>query len=148
MIILLEGIEDYYLKKYLTDGESIYGYVTGIHLANKLNLMLQVPYTIEVCTNNFDSEGFIHMEIQSLYLMKPTIEVTRDNYKMLQVLDMMEDISYSRHYIEETGKRIKRYLNGYTVNEDMLSEALVEYSQETKDNLIVTGLYEVLLEGK
>lgn len=110
--------------------------------------MLQVPYTIEVCTNNFDSEGFIHMEIQSLYLMKPTIEITKDNYKMLQVLDMMEDISYSRHSIDETGKGIKRYLNGYTVNKDMLIEALKEYSQETKDNLIVTGLYEVLLEGK
>lgn len=88
------------------------------------------------------------MEIQSLYLMKPAIEITRDNYKMLQVLDMMEDISYPRHFIDETGKRIKRYLNGYTVNEDMLSEALIEYSKETKDNLIDTGLYEVLLEGK
>ena len=60
---MLDGIDAYYLKEYITDGESIYGYVTGIHLANRLNLMLQVPYTIDVCTNNFDSEGFIHLEI-------------------------------------------------------------------------------------
>lgn len=40
-----EGIEDYYLKKYITDGESIYGYVTGIYLVNRLNLIPQVPYT-------------------------------------------------------------------------------------------------------
>ena len=80
--------------------------------------------------------------------MKPTIEVTGDNYKMLQVLDMMQDISYSRHSLKETGKRIQRYLNGYTVDEVVLNDDLMRYSEETRENLINTRPLKITVKDR
>lgn len=72
-------------RLYLEDYEEIYGYETGPSFINRMGLTTQVPkYTyfatnknrVEKCTNTIE-------------LVKPMITITKNNYKYLQILDVI-----------------------------------------------------------
>lgn len=75
-------------KKYIKNGIETYGYVSGIALLNLLGLTTQVPNMITVVTNNESSRGRkVAVGNQSVYVIKSSTEITKENCATLQLLE-------------------------------------------------------------
>lgn len=107
----LVDIENEFVQKYITDNFDIYGYTTGIYLANKLRLTTQNPFVIEIRSNNCVIEKEYDMGAYRLLVMKPIIEITKNNYRLLQALDMLSEKESNRSY-EKTLSILREYVVG------------------------------------
>ena len=79
--------EDILVRKYITDGKQIFGYESGLSFLNKIGVTTQIPretYIVSAKSRYKTS----HLA-DNICLMKPKIPVTKDNYRYLQVLDML-----------------------------------------------------------
>lgn len=83
-------------KKYLSNGESVYGYITGLALENQLGISNQVPGTLEIVTNR-ETTRSRKIEpcggYRQIILRRPRIPVTADNVEALQLLDLLTYVS-------------------------------------------------------
>lgn len=78
-------------KKYLSNDNDVYGYVTGVSLLNALGLTTQVPNSISIVTNNESSRGRnVTVGKQDLYLIKAPTTITKKNYAVLQFLEAIK----------------------------------------------------------
>lgn len=75
-------------KSYLGSGENVNGYLSGPSLMYKLGMTTQVYEDLVVVSNNYRS---MVVDFDNVYLLKPIIPVNKDNYKYLQVLDILQN---------------------------------------------------------
>lgn len=83
-------------RKYLSDGNAVYGYVSGLMLENRLGVSEQVPGTLEIVTNRETNrsrrigpfDGY-----SEVILRKPRVPVTSDNVAALELLDLLMSVS-------------------------------------------------------
>lgn len=84
--------EDVVERKYITDGNDVYGYYSGLTLENKVGVSTQVPAMLEVTTNK--SSKWVR-EVKpfggwrKIVIRKPRTEVDRDNVDALMFLDLI-----------------------------------------------------------
>lgn len=78
-------------KKYLSNQEDVYGYMSGISLLNTLGLTTQVPNQMTIVTNNESSRGRrTTIGKQELYLIKAPTKITKHNFAVLQLLEAIK----------------------------------------------------------
>ena len=70
-------------------GDQIIGYETGLFLMNKLGITTLVPKKREIVTNAYRRD----VSDQYTTVRKPVVAVNADNYRYLQLLDMVRDLS-------------------------------------------------------
>lgn len=78
-------------KKYLEtkDGE-VCGFYTGMQLLNSVGMTTQVPAIYEISTNVASKDyREVSMTGVRIALVKPRTEITKENYKTLQFLDLL-----------------------------------------------------------
>ncbi len=81
-------------KKYIEDKDKIFGFYTGLSFMNMIGLTTQVPNTIEISTNNESSRvRDVLVGSQVIKLRKARVEVSNENYKELQLLECLSQIS-------------------------------------------------------
>lgn len=81
------------IRKYITDGRQTYGYFTGLAAANQLALTSQVPVQLEICSNKESSKGrTLMIGNRTIRVKRARAEVTADNYKILQLLDIFQEV--------------------------------------------------------
>ena len=106
---------------YLCNIDQVYGYISGPTLANKIGLTTQIAKEEYIVTNN----NRVVSDIDNIKLIKPPVVVTRDNYKILQVLDLLlnkDDVYYD---CENPNKVIYNYI----IDNDINFEGLLYYSK-------------------
>lgn len=72
------------------DGDRVIGYETGLSLMNQIGLVSQVPRKKWIATNNYTLPVPKDVEIE---VQKPRAAVTNENYKYLQILDMIDSMA-------------------------------------------------------
>ena len=78
--------------KYLVDKlGNVKGYVTGATLFNQVGLTTQVPNVIDIATNECKNYNKYTNNYLNTIIRKPKIEVTTENYKYLQLFDLIEN---------------------------------------------------------
>lgn len=78
-------------KKYLSNNDEVYGYVSGMSLLNTLGLTTQVPNHLTIVTNNESSRGRkIKVGKQDIYLSKSPTQITKQNCAVLQLLEAVK----------------------------------------------------------
>ena len=109
-------------KKFLQDKLEIIGYVSGVLFANQLGLTTQVPAIYEVVSNKA-TRGYRKLSIgnANVILRKPRVPVTKENYKVLQLLDLVMDIEFVS---EIEGKELKEKILGYMKNAKVTASML------------------------
>lgn len=92
--------------KYISDGKTVKGFYSGHTLANQLGLSAQVPYIIEIVSNN-TSARYREVSIgkRRFIVRKSTITVDRSNVHVLQLLDFLKDAD---SYIDEDGEGARK----------------------------------------
>lgn len=79
--------------KYISRNNRIDGYYSGYTFANQLGLTAQVPYTIEIVSNRASAKcREVSVKNQRIILRKPRIRITKENYSVLQLLDLLKDL--------------------------------------------------------
>lgn len=76
-------------KKYIYDENGRKGYYSGAYLFNKLGLTTQVPKDIVIVTNECPNANDYNNKALGVIIRKPKLEVNEDNYKYLQLFDIL-----------------------------------------------------------
>lgn len=98
--------------KYISRNNQINGYYSGYTFANQLGLTTQVPYTIEIVSNQASAKcREVRLKNQKIMLRKPRTKITKDNYSVLQLLDLLKDWEkYVDDDMSMAAERIRAYI--------------------------------------
>ena len=120
-------------KKYIYDGEKVIGYITGLSFANSLQLTTQNPGVVEIVTNNETNRvRKVVFNKRTVELRKPRVKVTNSNYKLLQVLDLLNNFEkLSFKSVDEVNAKISDYLKDITISRQLIDEYLKSYPMKT-----------------
>ena len=122
------------VRKYIQDDDNIYGYESGPSFMNSLGLTTQMSRNIYIVTNNI---RYRYQDTQlGIRFSKPVIEVTKNNYRYLQLLDILlnkEGINIETdNYID--------ILRNFIKKNNLSFEKLIKYAGYYNSNKVYTGL--------
>lgn len=83
------NLDGYAIQLLTTQGEQVIGYVTGAAFMNSIGLTTLMPKEIEIVSNQFRR---ILPDGCHVAAKRPAVGVNRENYKYLQLLDVIDDL--------------------------------------------------------
>lgn len=120
--------------KYLIDKSgNVKGYITGANLFNKVGLTTQVPNIIDIVTNECKNNNKYENKNLNVIIRKPKIEINNDNYKYLQLIDLIENkdnIYVEVDYIDEI-------IYNFIQENDLQFEKILKYARETNSKAVI-----------
>lgn len=120
--------------KYLTDKlGNVKGYITGANLFNKVGLTTQVPNIIDIVTNECKNNNKYENKNLNVIIRKPKIEINKDNYKYLQLIDLIENkdnIYVEVDYMDEI-------IYNFIRENDLQFEKILKYARETNSKAVI-----------
>ena len=120
--------------KYLIDkNNNIKGYVTGAKLFNTLGLTTQVPNIIDIVTNECINNNKYANKYLNVIIRKPKIKITNENYKYLQLIDLIENKDNIYVEIENTDEIIYDFILENNLN----FEKILKYARETNSKKVI-----------
>lgn len=126
-------------KKYVYRNNKILGYYSGYTFANQIGVSTQVPYIQEIVTNEMGNPiKKLSLGGRTFVIRKSRTQVTEENVKVLQFLDLLKDIEM---YAELKGEEIKECLTNYICNNQITKEMVDIYLPLFPDK-IYKSIYE------
>ena len=129
-------------KKFLKDGQEIVGYISGILFANQLGLTTQVPTVYEVVSNKATrASRKLSIGNATVLLRKPRVSVTAENYKVLQLLDLIMDIDFASELKgNELKEKLLAFMKKAKITVSMLREYTAYYPDKIYKNMYGAGV--------
>ena len=126
-------------RRFLTNGNDVYGYVAGASLMNQTGLSTQVPNLLELVSNNESTRvRDIDVGDQRVRAHRSRTTVTKDNYMTLQFLDLISSISPKA--MDETERfMLSKYINAIGVKKQAVSQYSGFFPAKTMKNLVESG---------
>lgn len=136
------SIDEVIRRKYLVDGNTKCGYISGLSFANKLGLTTQVPMVYEICSNKATTDyRDITIGKFRVVIRRPHIAVNDDNVLVLQFLDLLKDVTdISEVEGYELNERLLNYLKKKEIKFDVLKPYLAYYPDKIYKNMYEVGL--------
>lgn len=141
------SIKSFIEKKFLSYSNGIQGYYTGLYLANSLGFTTQNPSCYEVCSNNATTkQRKMQVDGFELIVYKPVVEISKDNFKELQFLDLMTVIDkYNELKKEEMCKKLREFVDAYKIDFLKVKSYLPFYPDKVYKNIYIGGLMDELV---
>ncbi|MCL2630710.1 MAG: hypothetical protein FWD49_04220 [Firmicutes bacterium] len=129
-------------KQYIENGGNVIGYMTGATLCQKLGLTTQMPKHRFYASNKIvGREKFIAGA--NMVLRQPKTEVNADNYRYLQLLDIIDNKDGVAYEADDVLKKFGEILMGFNLDfKRLLGMAKRHYSQK-----VVTALVDIAERG-
>ena len=125
-------------KKYLKDKNgNRKGYVTGAKLFNQIGLTTQVPNIINIVTNECKNYNDYKNEYLNVVIRKPRIEINDDNYRYIQLFDIINNRDYINIETENIDEVIYQFIQDYELD----FEKIIKYARETNNKKVLETLY-------
>lgn len=122
--------------KYIEDkGDNIKGYLTGAKLFNRLGLTTLVPNVTEIVTNECKYHKQYDTNLR-VYITKPKIKITNENYKYLQFIDVLEN----KDNIHIEAQNVDDILYEIIEQSNLDFETLLKYIRETKSKNVLNKI--------
>lgn len=133
--------------KYVSRNGNIEGYYSGYTFANQLGVTTQVPYSIEIVSNNASAKvREVIMRGRRVILRKARIPITKENYKVLQFLDFLKDAyQYSDVEDDVLCNRVRRYIVDERIHKSDVDLYIKQYPDKVYRNIYEMGLYGVFV---
>lgn len=120
--------------KYLVDRfGNVKGYITGAKLFNKMGLTTQVPNVIDIVTNECKNNNKYNNKYLNVIIRKPKIKINNDNYKYLQLIDLIEN--KDNIYVEVNN--IDEIIYSFIQDNNLNFEKILKYARETNSKLVI-----------
>ncbi len=129
--------------KYISRKGRIEGYYSGYTFANLLGLTTQVPYTIEIVSNQASAKcREVSVKNQKIMLRRPRAEITKENVSILQLLDLLKDL---KQYVDEdmpaAAETISTYIRKLGIKRADVDEYIVLFPDRVYKYIYETRLY-------
>lgn len=123
-------------KTYLLNGNEVIGYESGPSYMNKLGLTTQMPKLTYIVTQKarFNTE-----KTDELFLVKPTVKITDENYRYLQFLDVLDNKMQVPIEAVNYKQILRRQISAYNLS----FEKLIGYAKYYKNTKVYEGLSEI-----
>jgi len=130
--------------RFITDGNEVYGYITGLSLWNMSGLSTQVPNLLEIATNHETTRvRDIYIGNQRVRVRKSRTKITMKNDKTLQFLDLMNVMQSPVEMDEKERFMLSKFSNRAKesgVTKESLTEYLRYFPARATKNLIESGV--------
>ena len=139
------GVDAVTKAKYVFRNGKIEGYYSGYTFANQLGITTQVPYVIEIVSNGA-SARFREIDVKGrkVILRKPKTEVTADNFKVLQLLDLLSNITqYADEDIKDASLRLKTYIKNEGISQEAIDLYIRDYPERIYKNMYEMRFFDV-----
>jgi hypothetical protein len=117
-------------QSYLKDKDNnVIGYRSGINFANRLGLTSQTA-SVEVVYSNAVSnrKREIKLNKSRLIINAPRVEVSNQNYKLLQILDLLIEFEkYSEYDLKNVESKLLSYISGIKISNQELERIVTAY---------------------
>lgn len=113
-------------RKYIQNKEEVFGYITGLSLANSLRLTTQMSAITEIVTNKEATKGrLVCVGSQKVRLKKPSITISRQNVELLQLLDGVAQAErYTELPLKDTISVLGAYIRQKHFTREQISKIL------------------------
>lgn len=112
---------------------NIKGYITGANLFNKVGLTTQVPNIIDIVTNECKNNNKYTNKNLNVTIRKPKIKINNENYKYLQLIDLIENKDDIYVEVENMDDIIYDFIQ----ENDLLFEKIIKYARETNSKTVI-----------
>lgn len=122
-----------YEKKFITDGNQVYGYYSGKSFEYELGITNSAPEIVEIVTNKETSRGReLKIGGHKVYIKKGYVEITKENVNMLALLSYINN----NDNITEIKTVIMEYMQKNHIQRDEILKWLVYYPSKTSKKCI------------
>ena len=140
-------VNDVIQKKYIINDLGIrIGYESGINFANKLGLTSQTASVSTIYSNQVSNKKReIKLKTNRLIVNAPRVFVNDINYKLLQVLDLLNNFDkYSEYDLKKSTKKIIEFISTIDLDEDTVEDIVSVYPLEAQVKFYkIGGLYAI-----
>lgn len=128
--------------KYIARNNQVNGYYSGYTFANQLGLTTQVPFIIEIVSNQASAKcREVSVKSQKIMLRKPRTQINGENYRILQLLDLLKDLEMYADDIPDAVKRISFYAKELGLRRNEIDKYIGFYPVRIYKNIYETRLY-------
>ena len=129
--------------KYICRNNQVTGYYSGYTFANQLGLSTQVPFTLEIVSNQASAKcREVSVKNQKIILRRPRVQVTKENCCILQLLDLLKDCEqYVDEDMEFATKRIYQYIKENGIKQKDVDRYLRFYPERIYKYIYEMRLY-------
>ena len=121
-------------KKYIRNGETVFGYYSGLTLLNMVGLSNQVPFTREIVTVNETTKvRDVYMGKARFRLRRAKTEITRENAPLFQILEIFSKTD--RPLKKRVADNILALADGVGIDPVLLEECAKFFPKRALKNL-------------
>ena len=127
-------------RRFLSNGDDVYGYIAGVSLLNLTGLSTQVPNLIELVTNNETTRvRNLNVGTQRVRARRSRATVTKENVTALQFLDLMNIITPAA--MDETEQfMLRKYIRDCGVTRNAITQYAGFFPAKAMKNMIESGV--------
>lgn len=123
--------------KYLKDRDgNVKGYIVGAKLFNKLGLTTLVPNVTDIVTNECKYHKQYDRNLR-VYITKPKIKITNENYRYLQFIDILDNKDNIHIEAENADEILYSIIDECNLD----FEKIIKYARETNNKKILDKLF-------
>jgi hypothetical protein len=124
-------IENKYIRN--EKGQRI-GYISGINFSNQIGLTSQTASVNTIYSNNVSNKKRITtLKNSRLIINAPRVKVTDENYKLLQILDLLNDFEkYSEQDLKTASNKILAFLREIKLKNEEVELIVSNYPLEAQ----------------
>lgn len=131
------GNRDIINYKYIKDKEgNIKGYLTGAKLFNDAHLTTQVPNVIDIATNDCNNYNKYTNTNLNVIIRKPKIKIDNDNYKYLQLFDLIENKDKIKIEVDNLDDMLYKFIKDNNLD----FEKIIKYAVVTKSRTVINKI--------
>lgn len=132
-------------SKYISRNKKTFGYYSGFAFANQIGITTQMPSVKEIVTSEMGNPiKRIEKGNRTFVVRKARTEITEDNAKVLQFMDLLKDIE---QYSELGGKELKdcleKYIIRFNITKSDVDKYLPLYPDKIYKSIYETGIINV-----
>lgn len=134
---MLLGDRNIIKYKYIMDKNgNIKGYITGALLFNKAHLTTQVPNVIDIATNECKNFNKYENKNLNVIIRKPKIKINNENYKYLQLFDLIEN----KDHVDIENDNPDEIIYNFITENKLDFEKIIKYAMDTKNRKVINKI--------
>lgn len=131
--------------RFISKGDNVDGFYAGNTFANQIGISTQVPYVIEIVSNNVSDDGEVLIGNRKFVVRKPIVPITKENAHVLQMLELLVKIdAYLDCSYEEARDKFAEYISVCRITKSDVDLYITKYPLSTFEGFCKLELDKIL----
>lgn len=131
--------------RFISKGDNVDGFYAGNTFANQIGISTQVPYVIEIVSNNISDDGEVLIGNRRFEVRKPIVPITKENAHVLQMLELLVKIdAYLDCSYEEARDKFAEYISVCRITKSDVDLYITKYPLSTFEGFCKLELDKIL----